>query len=90
MAKNKKKKGFVIDKSLPKQIQRQLEAKYSTVEDMQEKAGKRDEALQKKGFLKSHASISAAYGVLNGMKSTYSGAKKNIRKFLHITSIPMK
>jgi len=90
MKKKKKKVSNVVSANIPKQVQRQLQAKYETVEEMQERAQKRDEVLQKRGFLKSHASISSSYGILNGMKSTYGGAKKKISKFLHVISIPMK
>ena len=90
MKKKKKISGAIVGMKLPKQVQRQMQAKYETVEEMREKSQKRDEALQKRGFLKSHASISSSYGILNGMKSTYGGAKKKISKFLNVISIPMK
>ncbi len=90
MAKKKKNKVDWSKRNLPKQVIRQMQAKYETVEDMQEKSKKRDEFMRKRGVLKSNAGISTAYGVLNSMKTSYDGVKKKVRKFLNITPIPMK
>lgn len=68
MKKKKKKVSIIAHTKIPKQVQRQMQAKYESVEQMQEKAMKRDELLQKIGFLKSHAGISSSYGILNGIK----------------------
>jgi len=87
MARKKKKKKAEIDMHLPKQVVRQLQAKYESVETMQEKAQQRDEMLRKRGFLKSNASVSSAYGELDNLKANYSS---KARRFVNITSIPMK
>lgn len=90
MAKKKKRLVDWSKLNLPKQVIRQMQAKYETVEDMQEKSKKKDELMRKRGVLKSNAEVSSAYSVLNSMKTSYDGVKKKARKFLNITSIPMK
>ena len=84
--KKKKREKEIIDRSLPKQVIRQLEAKYESVEEMRLKAQERDKMLQKRGFLKSHASASSAYSALNVLRANYT---RNARRFVNITSIPM-